>query len=153
MPKFVIEREIPGVSTWSEADLKAASETSLKALREIGPQIQWIHSFVTDDKLYCVYMAPDEATVREHARRLRVSRQPDLGRAAVDRSDDGGLGRGGPVLDAGPVLERLLGGHLPPLDPRLRSLRRSEPGRRRFEIGRRLALFRRRQRRADDVAK
>jgi len=69
MPKFVIEREIPGVSTWTEAELKAASETSLKVLRELGPQIQWIHSFVTDDKLYCVYLAPDETLVREHARR------------------------------------------------------------------------------------
>jgi cell division inhibitor SulA len=69
MPKFVIEREIPGVSKWTEAELKAASVTSLKVLSELGPQIQWIHSFVTDDKLYCVYFAPDEATVREHARR------------------------------------------------------------------------------------
>ena len=75
MPKFVIEREIPGVSTWSEADLKAASETSLKALREIGPQIQWIHSFVTDDKLPRL-LAPDEATVREHARRSGRVRAP-----------------------------------------------------------------------------
>ena len=69
MPKFVIEREIPGVSTWTAAELKAASETSLKVLKELGPQIQWIHSFVTDDKLYCVYLAPDETLVREHARR------------------------------------------------------------------------------------
>ena len=69
MPKFVIEREIPGISKWTEAELKAASETSLKVLRELGPQIQWIHSFVTDDKLYCVYLAPDETLVREHARR------------------------------------------------------------------------------------
>lgn len=69
MPKFVIEREIPGVSTWTPAQLKAASETSLKVLKELGPQIQWIHSFVTDDKLYCVYLAPDETLVREHARR------------------------------------------------------------------------------------
>jgi cell division inhibitor SulA len=69
MPKFVIERDVPGSSTWTEADWKAASETSLKVLRELGPQIQWIHSFVTDDKLYCVYLAPDEATIREHARR------------------------------------------------------------------------------------
>ena len=69
MPKFVIERDVPGSSTWTAADWKAASETSLKVLKELGPQIQWIHSFVTDDKLYCVYLAPDEATIREHARR------------------------------------------------------------------------------------
>jgi hypothetical protein len=68
MPKFVIEREIPGVSKWSEAELKAASETSLKVLRELGPQIQWIHSFVTDDKMYCIYYAPDETLIVAHAR-------------------------------------------------------------------------------------
>ena len=104
---------------------KAASETSLKVLRELGPQIQWIHSFVTDDKLYCVYLAPDETTVREHARRAGISRQPDLGRSPADRSDDGGLGRRGPVLAAGPVRSSACSaGHRPPLDPRLRSLRR-----------------------------
>jgi cell division inhibitor SulA len=69
MQKFVIEREIPGASTWTQEQWKAASETSLKVLRELGPNIQWIHSFVTDDKLYCVYLAPDESTIREHARR------------------------------------------------------------------------------------
>jgi len=69
MQKFVIEREIPGASTWTPEQWKAASETSLKVLRELGPNIQWIHSFVTDDKLYCVYLAPDESTIREHARR------------------------------------------------------------------------------------
>ena len=69
MPRFVIERDIPGASTWTEAQRREAAEQSLKVLRDLGPQIQWIHSFVTDDKLYCVYLAPDEATVREHARR------------------------------------------------------------------------------------
>jgi hypothetical protein len=69
MPKFVIEREIPGSSKWTAAQWKEAAETSVKVLRELGPQIQWIHSFVTDDKLYCVYLAPDEVTIREHARR------------------------------------------------------------------------------------
>jgi hypothetical protein len=69
MPKFVIERDIPGASSWTEAQRREASETSVRALRELGSQIQWIHSFVTDDKLYCVYLAPDEATIREHARR------------------------------------------------------------------------------------
>ncbi|HET7617799.1 MAG TPA: DUF4242 domain-containing protein [Vicinamibacterales bacterium] len=69
MPKFVIERDLPGASKWSEAERKAVCQTSLKVLHELGPQIQWIQSFVTDDKLYCVYLAPDETTIREHARR------------------------------------------------------------------------------------
>jgi hypothetical protein len=69
MPKFVIERDVPGASNWTETERKAISQTSLKVLRDLGPQIQWIQSFVTDDKLYCVYLAPDEATIREHARR------------------------------------------------------------------------------------
>jgi cell division inhibitor SulA len=69
MPKFVIERDLPGASKWTEAERKAISQQSIKVLRELGPQIQWIQSFVTDDKLYCVYLAPDEETIREHARR------------------------------------------------------------------------------------
>ena len=69
MPKFVIERELPGISGWSDAERRAAAQQSNKVLRELGPQIQWIQSFVTDDKLYCVYLAPDESTIREHAQR------------------------------------------------------------------------------------
>ncbi len=69
MPKFVIERDMPNAGKMTQAELRAASIESLRALREIGPQIQWIHSFVTDDKLYCYYLAPDEATIRDHARR------------------------------------------------------------------------------------
>lgn len=69
MPKFVIEREMPGAGTLSPGDLQGASRTSCSVLRELGPQIQWLHSYVTDDKLYCVYIAPDEATIREHAKR------------------------------------------------------------------------------------
>jgi hypothetical protein len=69
MPKFVIEREIPEVGKLSPEQLKAVSQTSCGVIREIGPQIQWVHSYVTDDKIYCVYIAPDEETVREHARR------------------------------------------------------------------------------------
>jgi hypothetical protein len=69
MPKFVIERDLPGAQRWSEGERRAVSQQSVKILRELGPQIQWIQSFVTDDKLYCVYLAPDEATIREHARR------------------------------------------------------------------------------------
>ena len=69
MPKFVIEREIPGASKMTPAELAEAARKSNAVLRELGPQIQRIHSFVTDYKLYCVYLAPDEATILEHARR------------------------------------------------------------------------------------
>ena len=69
MPKFVIEREIPDVGKLSAEQLKAVSQTSCGVLREMGPQIQWVHSYVTDDKIYCVYIAPDEEAVREHAQR------------------------------------------------------------------------------------
>lgn len=67
MPKFVIEREIAGVGNLSGAELHAISQKSCSVLRELGPQINWVHSYVTDDKIYCVYIAPDEATVRKHA--------------------------------------------------------------------------------------
>ena len=68
MPKFVIEREIPGAGKLSPADLHAISQKSCGVLQNMGPKIQWLQSYVTDDKIYCVYIAPDEATVREHAR-------------------------------------------------------------------------------------
>ena len=67
MPKFVIEREIPGAGKLSKTDLHAISQKSCSVLSSMGPKIQWLHSYVTDDKIYCVYIAPDEATVREHA--------------------------------------------------------------------------------------
>jgi hypothetical protein len=67
MPKFVIEREIPGAGALTPDQLRAISQTSCGVLTKMGPQIQWVESFVTDDKIYCVYLAPDEATVREHA--------------------------------------------------------------------------------------
>jgi hypothetical protein len=67
MPKFVIEREIPGAGKLSPDELHAISQKSCGVLSSMGPKIQWINSFVTDDKIYCVYLAPDEATVREHA--------------------------------------------------------------------------------------
>ncbi|HUD42345.1 MAG TPA: DUF4242 domain-containing protein [Dokdonella sp.] len=69
MPKFVIERELPGAGQLSAQDLQAISQKSCGVLGEMGPQIQWLHSYVTDDKIYCLYIAPDEATVREHASR------------------------------------------------------------------------------------
>ena len=67
MPKFVIEREIPGVGGLSAAQLQAISQKSCGVLSAMGPKIQWVESFVTGDKIYCVYIAPNEATVREHA--------------------------------------------------------------------------------------
>jgi len=67
MPKYVIERDIPGVGKMSAADLKNISQKSCGVLRDLGPQIQWVHSYVTGDKIYCVYNAPNEALVREHA--------------------------------------------------------------------------------------
>ena len=69
MPKFVIEREIPGAGKLTTAELQGISQKSCGVLREMGPQIQWIQSYVTDDKIYCVYVSPDEATIREHATR------------------------------------------------------------------------------------
>ena len=69
MPKFVIEREIPGLGNLSDIELRELSGKSLNILKDMGCEIQWLHSYVTGDKLYCVYLAPDEETVREHARR------------------------------------------------------------------------------------
>lgn len=69
MPKFVIERELPGAGQLNEAELREISLRSIKALNSLGPKIQWLHSYVTDDKIYCVYIAPDEETIREHAKR------------------------------------------------------------------------------------
>jgi hypothetical protein len=68
VPKYVIEREIPGAGKLTPAELQGISAKSCGVLRELGPSIQWVHSYVTDDKVYCVYNAPNEALVREHAR-------------------------------------------------------------------------------------
>ena len=72
MPQFVIERDIPGAGSLTEEPIREVSLRSLKTLHEMGPQIQWLHSFVTEDKLYCVYLAPDENIIREHARRTGI---------------------------------------------------------------------------------
>jgi hypothetical protein len=69
MPKYVIERELPGAGKLSPQELRAVSQKSCGVLNEMGPQIQWLQSYVTPDKLYCVYIAPDAEAVREHARR------------------------------------------------------------------------------------
>ncbi len=67
MPKYVIEREIPGAGDLSAEQLHGIAQKSCAVLGELGPQIQWVHSYVTDDKIYCIYISPDEDTVREHA--------------------------------------------------------------------------------------
>jgi hypothetical protein len=69
MPQFVIEREMPGAGSLSAEDLKMASQTSCSVLSDLGPQIQWVHSYVTDNKIYCLYRAPNEEMIREHAKR------------------------------------------------------------------------------------
>lgn len=69
MPQFVIEREMPGAGNLGPEDLKAASQGSCSVLRQLGPEIQWVHSYVTDNKIYCVYRAPNEDIIREHAER------------------------------------------------------------------------------------
>ena len=68
MPKYVIERDVPDAGTLSEEELREISLRSIGALGELGPKIHWIHSYVTDNKIYCVYLAPDEQVIREHAR-------------------------------------------------------------------------------------
>jgi hypothetical protein len=68
VPKYVIEREIPGAGDLSADQLHAISQKSCGVLNNLGPQIQWVHSYVTDNKIYCVYIAPNEAMVREHAK-------------------------------------------------------------------------------------
>jgi hypothetical protein len=67
MPRFMIEREIPGAGKLSREELHAISQKSCGVLQEMGPKIQWQESYVTGDKVYCIYIAPDEATVREHS--------------------------------------------------------------------------------------
>ncbi|WP_305909975.1 DUF4242 domain-containing protein [Methylomarinum sp. Ch1-1] len=69
MPKYIIEREIPGAGQLGDEQLQQISQKSCCILKEMGPQIQWLESFVTDDKVYCIYIAPDEQTIRQHAER------------------------------------------------------------------------------------
>ena len=69
MPKFVIERELTGAGKLPRQELQAISQKSCSVLREMGPQIQWQQSFVTDDKIYCIYIAPDEEAIKTHARK------------------------------------------------------------------------------------
>jgi cell division inhibitor SulA len=67
MPKYIIEREVPGAGKWDAQQLKNVSQTSCDVLRKLGPEINWQHSYVTGDKIYCVYIAPSEELIREHA--------------------------------------------------------------------------------------
>ncbi|TNE52638.1 MAG: DUF4242 domain-containing protein [Sphingomonadales bacterium] len=67
MPQFVIERDMPGAGSLSASDLQGASQQSCSVLRDMGPQIQWVHSYVTDDKIYCIYRAENADQIREHA--------------------------------------------------------------------------------------
>jgi Protein of unknown function (DUF4242) len=67
MPKFVIEREVPGVGSLKPEEVQAISQKSCSVLRELGPQVQWLHSYVTDDRIYCIYIAPSEEAVKQHA--------------------------------------------------------------------------------------
>ena len=72
MPQFVIERDIPGAGSLTEEQLRQVSLQSLDTLKNMGPNIQWLHSYVTEDKVYCVYLAPDEETIRDHARKSGI---------------------------------------------------------------------------------
>ena len=69
MPKYVVERDLPGAGELTPQQLQAISQKSCGVLKNLGPQIQWVHSYVTDDKIYCIYIAPDEKLIREHASR------------------------------------------------------------------------------------
>jgi hypothetical protein len=69
MPTYIVEREIPGASKMTEAELRDLSSRSLEVLRQLGPEIQWIHSYVADDKIYCIYFTDDESLILEHSRR------------------------------------------------------------------------------------
>jgi hypothetical protein len=72
VPQFVIERQIPGAGALSETEIRDIALRSLETLREMGQQIQWLHSYVTEDKVYCIYLAPNEDSIREHARRVGI---------------------------------------------------------------------------------
>ena len=72
MPQFVIEREVPGAGSLSEAQVRELALQSLLVLNEMGPKIQWLHSYVTEDKVYCIYLAPDEQSILEHSRKSGI---------------------------------------------------------------------------------
>lgn len=87
MPKYVIEREIPGVGKMTPDQLQAVSEKSCNVLEQLGPRVQWLHSYVTDDKVYCVYVAQNADLVREHAKRAQIPADKiTIVRAIIDPS-------------------------------------------------------------------
>jgi hypothetical protein len=98
MPKFVIEREMPGAGNLTYEELQGASQVSVGVLLEMGPRIQWLHSYVTGDKLYGVFIAPDEAALREHAHR---SGFPANHISAVSATIDPGTAESGLAILAG----------------------------------------------------
>lgn len=88
MPEFVIEREIPGVAEMTPAQVETASRESIRVLRELGPGIRWLRSFVTNNKIYCVYFASDAELIREHAKRLGIpANRIEAVRAMLDPAD------------------------------------------------------------------
>jgi cell division inhibitor SulA len=95
MPRYLIEREIPGAGRLSAQELQAISQTSCGVLKQLGPEVQWVESYVTDEKIYCVYIAPNEEIVREHARQggfpaNRVSEvKAVIDPTTADRKDEG----------------------------------------------------------------
>jgi hypothetical protein len=72
MPQFVIERDVPGAHLMSDAEVRELARKSVEVLTALGPQIQWVQSYVTENKVYCIYLAPDEASIHEHARRAGI---------------------------------------------------------------------------------
>src|SRR6201998_902343 len=76
LPKYVIERDVPGAGNLTDAQLRELSQKSVNVLKGMGPEIQWLHSYVTGDKVYCVYLAPDEAIIQEQARRVCIPSTP-----------------------------------------------------------------------------
>jgi uncharacterized protein DUF4242 len=72
MPQFVIERDVPGAHMMTQDQVRELARKSVQVLSDLGPQIQWIQSYVTENKVYCIYLAPDEATIREHAHRVGI---------------------------------------------------------------------------------
>ena len=89
MRKFIIERELPAIGSAERQALREAAQKSNATLRELGPDIQWVESYVAADKTFCVYLAQDEAIIREHARKQRLSGQQDHRGPADDRPDHG----------------------------------------------------------------
>jgi hypothetical protein len=95
MPKYVIERDLPGAGDLSPEQLRAISQKSNKVIADLGPEIHWLHSYVTDDKLYCVYVAPDADIIYEHARcggfpANKVTKSPELWESSKGAARPGG---------------------------------------------------------------